>query len=449
MPSGFFVCVESCPTTNNFNEFICEYEVQHDIDETLKAAAEISGGAVTDSNSTMSLYLFHTGQKQCMPQIESTSFLGYCIPSKPLEDVLLTSTSTSFSDASKSSNTTVIEANKNTTSNNETATNGTAVRVSASAKKKASSDVFDLVMSDVHTVRYVMFAFGCGAAMILGIVFLIIIQLPGLLSVLVWSMITAVDVAFVVAGYYTKGISARWEASGRPGNEATALFYGSYVLCGLAALWFVAILFLRKRILLAIACVKEASRAISTMPIMTIFPVLQVLCLVAFTVVWGIFMAHLASSGEIGTSCMCPKLQGFTSFNDNELSPTLSPTVTDMSPSSLVNGTATCDDGCFLYKELTYSTNTKYAGLYMVFVWFWTSQFIVAVGQIVVALSVSLWYFSRDKGKVGNSTFIKSVGLVFFYHLGTVAFGKSWQSLPARCMQFITNNYPLVSPQVV
>jgi hypothetical protein len=43
MPSGFFVCVESCPTTNNFGQFICEYEVQYDIDETLKAAAEISG----------------------------------------------------------------------------------------------------------------------------------------------------------------------------------------------------------------------------------------------------------------------------------------------------------------------------------------------------------------------------------------------------------------------
>lgn len=52
--------------------------------------------------------------------------------------------------------------------------------------------------------------------------------------------------------------------------------------------------------------------------------------------------------------------------------------------------------------------------------------------------------FSRDKGKVGNSTYIKSVRLVFFYHLGTAAFGESWQSLPARCIQFITNNYPLL-----
>jgi choline transporter-like protein 2/4/5 len=60
----------------------------------------------------------------------------------------------------------------------------------------------------------------------------------------------------------------------------------------------------------------------------------------------------------------------------------------------------------------------------LVFVWFWTSQFIVAVGQLVVALAVSIWYFTRDRKQVGNSTFIKSVCLVSVYHLGTAAFGS-------------------------
>jgi len=83
-----------------------------------------------------------------------------------------------------------------------------------------------------------------------------------------------------------------------------------------------------------------------------------------------------------------------------------------------------CDDGCIVHKDLVYSQNTKYAGFYLLFVWFWTSQFIVAFGQIVVALSISLWYFNRNRSLVKNATFFKAFRLVSFYHLGTAAFGS-------------------------
>jgi choline transporter-like protein 2/4/5 len=188
-------------------------------------------------------------------------------------------------------------------------------------------------------------------AMALGIVFLIIIQLPCILNLLVWTMIIAIDVAFVYAGWYTKGVSATWEALGRPGNEALALYYGSYVLFVLAVLWLVTILFLRKRILLAVACVKEASRAISALPLMTLFPVCQVLCLFAFTVVWGVYMAYLASSGEITPSCVCPN-----DFGSHQMVP-------EIDANSGLDGSMMCDEGCFMFKELTYASNTKYAGL--------------------------------------------------------------------------------------
>ena len=45
---------------------------------------------------------------------------------------------------------------------------------------------------------------------------------------------------------------------------------------------------------------------------------------------------------------------------------------------------AICQPDCFLFKSFEYTTNTKYAGLYMLFVWFWTSQFIVAAGEIAI-----------------------------------------------------------------
>eukprot|EP00957_Ditylum_brightwellii_P033719 2555820-Ditylum_brightwellii.AAC.1 len=41
------------------------------------------------------------------------------------------------------------------------------------------------------------------------------------------------------------------------------------------------------------------------MPIITILPIIQAVGLFVFCIPWGIFMAYLASSGEITAECMC------------------------------------------------------------------------------------------------------------------------------------------------
>ena len=124
-------------------------------------------------------------------------------------------------------------------------------------------------------------------------------------------------------------------------------------------------------------------------------------------------MAFLASSGEIVAQCMCPVMDANATLS------TLAETVE-------INNDGLCDEGCIMHKELMYSMNTKYAAFYMLFVWFWTSQFIVAVGQLVVALATSLWYFNRDRSLslAQNSRFFRAVVLVSIYHLGTAAFGS-------------------------
>mmetsp|Transcript_5602 Transcript_5602/g.10068 ORF Transcript_5602/g.10068 Transcript_5602/m.10068 type:complete len:648 (+) Transcript_5602:644-2587(+) len=405
MPSGFSVCVEGCPIETNYDLFICEYDVQHEIDN-LFGASDLAGDLTEEDadEAKKSLYLFYASRKQCMPQIESMSFLGYCIPKLSLAEVILTDPGTQ----ENSTETNSTETNNSTgTNSNETAID-VSIPIPSTATSR-SSDFFDKAMADVTNVRYVIFGFGCGMALVLGIIFLIIIQLPGFLSLLVWSMIFSIDVGLVAAGYGAKHMSLKWAASGiRTGNEAAALFYASYVLYGLAALWTLIILSLRKRIVLAISCVREAAKAIASMPVITVFPVVQVLGLVAFTAVWGVFLAFLASSGEVVASCMCPAANATLS--------TLVETVESID--------GVCDDGCLIHKNLIYSKNTKYAGLYLLFVWFWTSQFIVAVGQLVVALATSLWYFNRNRNLVKNATFFRAVFLVSFYHLGTAAFGS-------------------------
>lgn len=58
----------------------------------------------------------------------------------------------------------------------------------------------------------------------------------------------------------------------------------------------------------------------------------------------------------------------------------------------------------YTYRQFNYTKNTKYTFIYMLFCWFWTSEFITAIGQIAIALSFVSWYFTRNKNKVGSGT---------------------------------------------
>jgi hypothetical protein len=88
----------SCPKDTNYDKIICEYDnVQHEIDnlfDTEMAADEVD-------ESKKSVYVFYASQKQCMPQVESVSFLGYCIPK--LNEVILRTANSTLTDTSDSS----------------------------------------------------------------------------------------------------------------------------------------------------------------------------------------------------------------------------------------------------------------------------------------------------------------------------------------------------------
>ena len=114
-----------------------------------------------------------------------------------------------------------------------------------------------------------------------------------------------------------------------------SLFTG-YAFAFLGALWFCIICCLRKRIVLAIGIVKEACKAVARMPVITVYPVFQVLGAVIFLVPWCIYMVYLASSGDVAVDCVCPT------------------SMSSAYSSALSGGTtveASCESsGCFLYK---------------------------------------------------------------------------------------------------
>jgi len=71
-----------------------------------------------------------------------------------------------------------------------------------------------------------------------------------------------------------------------------------------------------------------------------------------------------------------------------------------------------------------YDDFTRYCGWYMLFCFFWTATFIVALGDMMVAMAVSTWYFTVQPRNVSSCTVFKSFWTVLRYHLGTCAYGS-------------------------
>ena len=69
----------------------------------------------------------------------------------------------------------------------------------------------------------------------------------------------------------------------------------------IAALYVCVLVAMRSRIQLAIGIIKEAARALQRMPMLALLPVLECVGVLLFLLVWLVYAAYLASSGEIQT----------------------------------------------------------------------------------------------------------------------------------------------------
>ena len=159
---------------------------------------------------------------------------------------------------------------------------------------------------------------------------------------------------------------------------------------------------LRKRIFLAIGIVQESSRAIGAMPALILFPVIQCVGLFAFVAVWIVYAVHQISLGKLETY---------------EL---------------VINGATITG------REFVHDQSTEYQGWFLLFCFFWTTQFIVALGQIIIALAVASWFFKRDKSLIGNATVFKAIWKTLLFHAGTAAFGSLILAIVSTIRSFLT-----------
>lgn len=286
---------------------------------------------------------------------------------------------------------------------------GDAAVTKAESTNEEEAGFTTKLYADMWTAKAWILGFGFCVAVLVSFVYSFLLRIPGVLVLLVWGCIAAVEAMFLGMAYYSYNEYNTWnteDPATRSDEEIKGMAGVSIVFAVLGGLWFLlTCCCLRSRIMLALEVVKASARAVAAMPLIIVFPVLQATGFILYMSLWMVYAVYLASMGEVDPGNYC-----FVSGK--------------VVPATSVEICSAAGGFWYTYRSFVYNDDQTNMGWFLLFSYFWTSQFIIAVGQIVVAMCVSKWYFSRDKGVIGNATVISSVKDSMWYHTGTAAFGS-------------------------
>lgn len=192
----------------------------------------------------------------------------------------------------------------------------------------------------------------------------------------------------------------------------------------LLVLTLVIVIFLRKRISIAVTLIREGSKAVSNVMSALFFPIFPWIlqCLV---IGWaGIVAVYLMSSEkEIfkvhglanNQLCVCSN-----AYVDNDNCTPQEFNKYCQNPQTLGH---CLNAGCG-YVGQESSSKLTYMHLYNLFGMFWGIWFISGMSQLILAIVFSTWYWTFRKRDVPFFTLTRAIFITLWYHLGTVAFGS-------------------------
>ncbi|XP_032868048.1 choline transporter-like protein 2 isoform X3 [Amblyraja radiata] len=178
------------------------------------------------------------------------------------------------------------------------------------------------------------------------------------------------------------------------------------------------LIFLRKRIAIAIALIKEASRAIGYIMSSLLYPLITFVLLLFCIAYWAITAVYLATSNEAV----------YKVFADDKI---CNHTTKTCNPKTFINSIV--KKGCaeaqcsfaFYGGESYYHRYLIVFQFYNVFLFFWLVNFIIALGEIVLAGAFASYYWAFNKpADMPTFPVMSSMGRALRYHVGSLAFGS-------------------------
>ncbi|XP_059839680.1 choline transporter-like protein 5 isoform X4 [Hypanus sabinus] len=199
------------------------------------------------------------------------------------------------------------------------------------------------------------------------------------------------------------------------------------VLCILEVIVILMLIFLRKRISIAIALLREGSKAIGYIMSTLFYPIITFLLLALCICYWAITAIFLSTSGEAVYKVMAS--HGQCKYANTTCNPETFNTsnVTKLCPG------AQCAFA-FYGGETVYHKYIFILQLCNLFVFLWLVNFAIALGQCTLAGAFASYYWAfRKPADIPSFPLLASFGRALRYHTGSLAFG----SLILALVQFI------------
>ncbi|CAJ1075413.1 choline transporter-like protein 2 isoform X2 [Xyrichtys novacula] len=281
-----------------------------------------------------------------------------------------------------------------------------------------------------YTQSWYWILLGLVIAMVTSLLFIILLRF--LAGIMVWIMIVLV---IAVIGYGIFHCYMEYAAlKGEPGADVTLQDLGfqtdfavylqirqtwlafMIILAILEVIIILLLIFLRKRVLIAIALIKEASRAIGHVMSSLFYPLFTFLLLSMVIAYWAVTAVFLSTSNE-------PVYKVFNETDCEHSRKTCNPANFSTSPMKYL-----CPDSECLFAfyggETVYHKYLIGLQFYNVFLFFWCANFVTALGQMTLAGAFASYYWAFVKpDDMPAFPVFSALGRSLRYHTGTLAFG--------------------------
>ncbi|XP_006888676.1 PREDICTED: choline transporter-like protein 5 [Elephantulus edwardii] len=178
------------------------------------------------------------------------------------------------------------------------------------------------------------------------------------------------------------------------------------------------LIFLRHRIRLTIALLKEGSKAVAYVPSTLFYPVLTFILISICISYWAVTAAFLATSGSPVYKVVSP--DGQCMFENQTCEPEIfnSTDIYRICPGAMCN--FAFYGGGSLYHD--YITIFQ---VYNLYAFLWLTNFVLALGQCTLAGAFASYYWAAEKPKdIPPFPLFNAFGRAIRYHTGSLAFGS-------------------------
>ncbi|KAJ1161041.1 hypothetical protein NDU88_001529 [Pleurodeles waltl] len=282
-----------------------------------------------------------------------------------------------------------------------------------------------------YTVSWYWIIIALIIAMVISLIFVVLLRF--LAGVMIWVMIVLV---IAILGYGIFHCSMEYvRLKNSQGSDVTLKELGFQtdlrvylhirqtwlafiiILSILEVIIILLLIFLRKRILLAIALIKEASRAIGYVMSSLVFPLLTFLLVCLCIAYWAITAVFLSTSQEAVYKVF------------NETTCEYSRARCDPETFNTTNITRTCPDARCLFAfyggESHYHKYLIFFQIFNAFMFLWLVNFVIGLGQVTLAGAFSSYYWVINKrDDMPAFPIFSSMGRALRYHTGSLAFGS-------------------------